>query len=115
MCGIAGFAGDGDKADLEAMTRAVAHRGPDGEGTWHNKDRTVALAHRRLAIIDLSEAAGQPMRGPNGTAIIHNGEVFRSGPPKELESDPEVRRVYLGESFRFGAHPSTSKTEAVSR
>ena len=33
--------------------------------------------------------------------IIHNGEVFRSGPPEELESDPEVRRVYLGESFSF--------------
>ena len=47
--------------------------------------------------------------------IIHNGEVFRSGPPKELESDPEVRRVYLGESFSFGTQPSASKTEAVSR
>ena len=33
--------------------------------------------------------------------ILHNGEVFRAGPPAELESDPEVRRVYLGESFRF--------------
>ncbi len=43
--------------------------------------------------------------------IIHNGEVFRSGPPKELESDPEVRRVYLGESFSFGTQPSASKTE----
>ena len=35
--------------------------------------------------------------------IIHNGEVFRSGPPEELESDPEVRRVYLGESFSFAS------------
>ena len=37
--------------------------------------------------------------------IIHNGEVFRSGTPENLESDPEVRRVYLGESFRFGIRP----------
>ena len=46
--------------------------------------------------------------------IIHNGEVFRSGPPDELESDPEVRRVYLGDSFNFDSQPIRSKTEAVS-
>jgi lipopolysaccharide export system ATP-binding protein len=47
--------------------------------------------------------------------IIHNGEVFRSGPPSELEGDPEVRRVYLGESFSFGNSASTPERETISR
>ena len=44
--------------------------------------------------------------------IIHNGEVFRSGTPENLESDPEVRRVYLGESFRFGIRPMMDQDQA---
>lgn len=46
--------------------------------------------------------------------IIHNGEVFRSGPPSELEADPEVRRVYLGESFSFVPYSSTAEKQTLS-
>jgi lipopolysaccharide export system ATP-binding protein len=46
--------------------------------------------------------------------IIHNGQVFRAGPPRELESDPEVRRVYLGESFSFEGRPAAREEETIS-
>jgi len=46
--------------------------------------------------------------------IIHNGQVFRSGPPHDLENDPEVRRVYLGESFSFERQPVAPKQETFS-
>jgi lipopolysaccharide export system ATP-binding protein len=46
--------------------------------------------------------------------IIHNGEVFRAGAPRDLESDPEVRRVYLGESFSFEDRPAVHEEETIS-
>lgn len=46
--------------------------------------------------------------------IIHNGQVFRTGPPRELESDPEVRRVYLGESYSFEGRPAVREEETIS-
>jgi asparagine synthase (glutamine-hydrolysing) len=87
MCGIAGFQGDFDRELLDAMTRAVAHRGPDGSGatviTGHGQPPT-GLGHRRLAIIDLSDAGLQPMTiGPDaaggmqtGLTLIYNGEIY---------------------------------------
>jgi len=79
MCGIAGvFNLDGapvSKDDLTAMTRAIAHRGPDGEGLY--TDRHVGLGHRRLAIIDLSEGGAQPMHTGDGRyTITYNGELY---------------------------------------
>ena len=61
MCGIAGIVGAAkDRREiLRAMTTAIAHRGPDGEGSYY--DDFAALGHRRLAVIDLSDSAGQPM------------------------------------------------------
>jgi len=80
MCGIAGFmTADGAPAPtpvLNSLLKALAHRGPDGEGTWEAADGSLGLAHRRLAIIDLSDAAAQPMRGENGTHIVYNGEIY---------------------------------------
>ena len=68
------------------MTDALTHRGPEGEGFWQNTDGTVRLGHRRLSIIDRSEAAAQPMHfapsssqpkdGGSHYTIIHNGEIF---------------------------------------
>lgn len=79
MCGIAGiFNLNGEPASpvlLKKMTDALAHRGPDGEGSY--VDRFMGLGHRRLAIIDLSLAGKQPMiTGDKQYAITYNGEVY---------------------------------------
>lgn len=82
MCGIAGvIALDGHpipKLDsaLAVMGRLIAHRGPDGEGYWRSPKGDVGLAHRRLAIIDVSTAGLQPMGGPDGSVISFNGEIY---------------------------------------
>ena len=79
MCGVAGlidFSGlEVQHSVLKRMTDAIAHRGPDGEGYFLEKN--IALGHRRLAIIDLSEAGQQPMVSKDGTlAISYNGELY---------------------------------------
>ena len=86
MCGIAGILGKVDRSNVEAlerMNRAIAHRGPDGEGYWTSPVDTrghgCMLAHRRLSIIDLSHAADQPMRDDSGRrdhTIVFNGEIY---------------------------------------
>jgi asparagine synthase (glutamine-hydrolysing) len=103
MCGIAGIIRfDGApvlQEDLARMAAAQRHRGPDGDGTW--ADGSVGLGHRRLAIIDLSSAGSQPMRGPGGEVLVYNGEVYNF---KELRRELE----HLGYAFA-----STSDTEVV--
>ncbi|MCO5090651.1 asparagine synthase (glutamine-hydrolyzing) [Bosea sp. (in: a-proteobacteria)] len=79
MCGIAGVLHrNGRPASpviLKAMTDIIAHRGPDGEG--HYCDGPVGLGHRRLSIIDLSDAARQPMTTRDGRYVItYNGEIY---------------------------------------
>src|SRR5205809_4131956 len=78
MCGIAGIIGlePGEaSAAIARMSAAIAHRGPDGDGT--SFDRTLAFGHRRLAILDLSDAGRQPMQTPDARlTIVHNGEVY---------------------------------------
>jgi len=103
MCGIAGILRfDGapvDCADIKRMTDALAHRGPDGEGQWC--EGPVGLGHRRLAIIDLSVEADQPMHSLDGRYVItYNGEVYnfrelrreleKSGSRFRSQSDTEV-------------------------
>jgi asparagine synthase (glutamine-hydrolysing) len=76
MCGIAGFVGTGNQGDLLAMTRSLAHRGPDGEGFHVDADRAVFLGHRRLAIRDLIGGV-QPMWNASGTVCVtYNGEIY---------------------------------------
>jgi asparagine synthase (glutamine-hydrolysing) len=82
MCGIAGAIslsaqpiGRLDQA-LAVMNRLIAHRGPDGEGYWRSADSRCGLAHRRLAIIDLSASGHQPMQAANGAVISFNGEIY---------------------------------------
>jgi len=59
------------------MRDRMAHRGPDGVGLWSSSDRSCTLGHRRLAIIDLSDAAAQPMLNAAGTvAVTFNGEIY---------------------------------------
>ena len=75
MCGIAGTVGGTtpDAGQLSAMAGAMAHRGPDGQGVWH--DAHAGLAFRRLAIIDLEERSNQPLHlGP--WHLVFNGEIY---------------------------------------
>jgi asparagine synthase (glutamine-hydrolysing) len=81
MCGISGIVDprEQDAAELKRlvsdMTLAIAHRGPDGEGLY--ADTQAALGHRRLAILDLSDAAAQPMRSLDGNLVlVFNGEIY---------------------------------------
>lgn len=78
MCGIAGIIGFGEEArkeEIERMTTAIAHRGPDGAGALLRG--SVGLGHRRLSIIDLSQAAAQPMVSAGGRyAVTFNGEIY---------------------------------------
>jgi asparagine synthase (glutamine-hydrolysing) len=84
MCGIAGIIGRLDNlnlAALERMKEAMVHRGPDASGTWVSAPdchgRGVMLAHRRLAILDLSPAGAQPMVDPvTGHVVVFNGEIY---------------------------------------
>ena len=61
---------------LEKMAEALRHRGPDGEGFWISPGRQVGFAHRRLAIIDLSPAAAQPMHYAGRYTVVYNGEIY---------------------------------------
>jgi asparagine synthase (glutamine-hydrolysing) len=78
MCGICGIVAPGQPAEAEtvvAMSELIAHRGPDGDGIFTRDG--VALASRRLAILDLSEAGAQPFASPDGRLhIVHNGEIY---------------------------------------
>lgn len=81
MCGIVGFwcqAGHADVHDtVKRMARTIAHRGPDDSGAWVDKVSGVALAHRRLSILDLSPAGHQPMLSASGRwVIVFNGEIY---------------------------------------
>jgi len=76
MCGIAGFIGSGSRSDLLAMTKALAHRGPDDENFHIGNGVPVFLGHRRLTIIDAATGA-QPMSNGDGSlTIVFNGEIY---------------------------------------
>lgn len=75
MCGFAGFAGSPDSDLLNRMGERVRHRGPDQDGVFSAPD--CSLIHKRLSIIDLSEAGRQPMSANDGRyAIAYNGEIY---------------------------------------
>lgn len=104
MCGITGFINlDGQAAapdQIQAMTDALVHRGPDGEGHW--LERNVALGHRRLAIIDLSHSARQPMVSVEHRYVLsYNGEVYNY---RELRKELEAMGYWFS---------SDSDTEVV--
>ncbi|OPY37448.1 MAG: asparagine synthetase B [Methanoregula sp. PtaU1.Bin051] len=104
MCGIAGqYCFDGKEPDtglLDAMSERLAHRGPDGKGTRISGN--VGLVHRRLAIIDLSDDALQPMENEDGTLhLVFNGEIYNY---------VELRGDLAGRGHRFA---SKSDSEVI--
>ena len=80
MCGICGGVGRMDGLDRAAMLRALAHRGPDDEGSWVSEGTSgtrVWLGHRRLSILDLTPTGHQPMATADGRyTIALNGEIY---------------------------------------
>jgi len=110
MCGIAGLIGGrppeppcvAPEAVINRMIASMEHRGPDGSGTWQSPDGAVHLGHRRLAVLDLSPAARQPMVDIEaGLALVFNGEIY---------GFHELRRELEGAGERFC---SSSDTEVI--
>ena len=108
MCGISGIfayhaaATAPDEAELLATRDAMRARGPDGSGAWWSADRRCGLGHRRLAILDLSDRASQPMASADGKIVVtFNGEIYNY---RVLRAELEA----AGVRFR-----TTSDTEAL--
>ena len=107
MCGIAGILGrieDANRSALKRMSDAIRHRGPDGEGYWESTaDHTgsgLMLAHRRLAILDLTSAAAQPMVDPDsGHVVVLNGEIYNYS---------ELKRALVAQGQSFGSTGDTA-------
>ena len=76
MCGLVGFVGYGGRSDIEAMTRSLAHRGPDGEGVYIDTNNAICLGHRRLAIIDIDHGAQPMWSGDGAYCVVYNGEIY---------------------------------------
>src|SRR5207249_294558 len=96
MCGIVGGVAPVrlDPAIVERMRERLAHRGPDAAGLWSTRDGRVCLGHRRLAIVDLSPDANQPMLSADGRlAVTLNGEIYNF---RALRTELER----LGSAFR---------------
>lgn len=110
MCGFAGFlnfsasTGEADlRTTASAMGQTLRHRGPDAEGCWVDAETGIALAHRRLSIIDLSPNGAQPMTSATGRSIIaYNGEVYNFD---------EIRKALTAEGR--GPFRGSSDTEIV--
>ncbi len=102
MCGIAGFADFKQKStpeQLAGMTACMAHRGPDGSGSYlvPAGKAQVGFGHRRLSIIDLSHAADQPMHFEN-LSIVYNGEIYNYA---------EIRDQLIALGHQFQTHSDT--------
>ena len=106
MCGISGiisFHCELQKLELEILVKKMAdtmlHRGPDAEGVWISEDSYCAFSHRRLSIIDVSEAGKQPMQSYDGRFVItFNGEIYNF-----LELKPELEK----KGSKFKTHTDT--------
>lgn len=105
MCGIAGILLASSNADprrlavVRQMTQTLYHRGPDGSGLWADDPAGIALGHRRLAIVDLSESGHQPMISHGGDFVVtFNGEIYNFA---------ELRTRLEDRGHRFRGHSDT--------
>lgn len=104
MCGIAGFYSSKTEESVsaryaqgQAMGDALVHRGPDAGGVWCDPDFPITLAHRRLSILDLSDAGAQPMEGQEGRYVLtYNGEIYNFRDLKKELMDQG--RLFRGDS-----------------
>lgn len=89
MCGISGLFGEFVPGFVSRMNCAQDHRGPDGSGVFEDPDASAALGHVRLAILDLSTAAAQPMHSEDGRYVLsYNGEIYNFRElRRQLETD----------------------------
>lgn len=99
MCGLTGFLSltydQTTRSVLGNMADAITHRGPDDSGIWHDPNAGVGLAHRRLAIVDLSPAGHQPMHSPSGRYVLaFNGEIYNHSALRQTLGS----RVWQGQS-----------------
>ncbi len=107
MCGIAAIfnyrdASPVDRAEMQRYLAYMQRRGPDGQGEWYSPNDHVALGHRRLAIIDLSDSGIQPMTSTSGRSVItFNGEIYNY---------QELRAQLMARGHQF---KSTSDTEVL--
>ncbi len=107
MCGLTGWlstdASGLSRAELDArlkrMNDALVLRGPDSEGMWQDPEAGIALAHRRLAIVDLSEAGHQPMVSASGRYVVaFNGEIYNHGDLREALAGLGLAPAWRGHS-----------------
>lgn len=105
MCGLAGFLGYGRLNAEDArcvatrMAQAIVHRGPNDEGVWIDAVAGIALAHRRLSILDLSSSGHQPMVSSNGRYIIaFNGEIYNHMALRSEMNDALLNQSWRGRS-----------------
>lgn len=105
-CGIAGsYNAETSGETLDVMTDALAHRGPDGRGTWTSEDGQTSFGHRRLSIVGVDERGAQPMKReyPDGQAlnVTFNGEIYNY---------PDLKHELEQQGYRF---ESASDTEVI--
>jgi len=104
MCGLTGFLrtaplGPGSGEWLRRMSDCLVHRGPDAGGSWLDEAAGIALGHRRLAIIELSEAGAQPMHSASGRFVIaYNGEIYNHAELRQQLERAGVTPAWRGHS-----------------
>lgn len=112
MCGFTGYLASSNNSFessaqpvLRQMADAIYHRGPDSDGYWFDSDAGIALAHRRLAIVDLSPAGAQPMVSNSGRYVMaFNGEIY---------NHPRLRQVLEREGLLGAQWRGHSDTETL--
>src|SRR6187551_960036 len=101
MCGIVGLVGKEAPDYIKDMNRLLVHRGPDDEGVYYDEANDVALAMRRLSVLDVVHGH-QPMSNRDESVwVVHNGEVFNS---------PELRQRLEVNGARFITDNSDTET-----
>lgn len=110
MCGLVGILSNGiSSVDFMSMVDSLVSRGPDDSGVWADNKAGIALGHRRLSILDLSQAGHQPMLSPCGRyVLVFNGEIYN-------HTDLRVEMGKEGGAFAWRGHSDTETLLAALR